>query len=342
MSDTRTAPETAPAAPPAPGLGRRAGTAFLRIREASILLVAIVLAVYFWLNTPNFLETGNLVTVSHYVAPIAILAVGEVFLLITGEIDLSVGWTYTFAPFVMFYVTDGTGIATPVGIIVALLVSAFIGLINGLVTVKLGVPAFVTTLGMLFALEGITLVTSGAFPKTIPPDAEGSTLQAWLGAADKSEIIWAVVIVAIFYLLLTRTRWGVYTFAVGGNLLGATESGIKVDKIKIGNFIICSTLGGLTGILEAFRIDSIDPAAGGETVMFYAVAAAVIGGTALAGGVGTVLGAFLGAIVLGILQDGFNLLGISANTYYLVLGIAVLVAMIANVYLARLRRTGRI
>lgn len=342
MSDTRTAPETAPAAAPAPGLGRRAGTAFLRIREASILLVAIVLAVYFWLNTPNFLETGNLVTVSHYVAPIAILAVGEVFLLITGEIDLSVGWTYTFAPFVMFYVTDGTGIATPVGIIVALLVSAFIGLINGLVTVKLGVPAFVTTLGMLFALEGITLVTSGAFPKTIPPDAEGSTLQAWLGAADKSEIIWAVVIVAIFYLLLTRTRWGVYTFAVGGNLLGATESGIKVDKIKIGNFIICSTLGGLTGILEAFRIDSIDPAAGGETVMFYAVAAAVIGGTALAGGVGTVLGAFLGAIVLGILQDGFNLLGISANTYYLVLGIAVLVAMIANVYLARLRRTGRI
>lgn len=342
MSDTRTAPETAPAAAPAPGLGRRAGTAFLRIREASILLVAIVLAVYFWLNTPNFLETGNLVTVSHYVAPIAILAVGEVFLLITGEIDLSVGWTYTFAPFVMFYVTDGTGIATPVGIIVALLVSAAIGLINGLVTVKLGVPAFVTTLGMLFALEGITLVTSGAFPKTIPPDAEGSTLQAWLGAADKSEIIWAVVIVAIFYLLLTRTRWGVYTFAVGGNLLGATESGIKVDKIKIGNFIICSTLGGLTGILEAFRIDSIDPAAGGETVMFYAVAAAVIGGTALAGGVGTVLGAFLGAIVLGILQDGFNLLGISANTYYLVLGIAVLVAMIANVYLARLRRTGRI
>lgn len=341
MSDTRTAPKVE-AAPRSPGLGRQVGLAFLRIREASILLVAIILALYFSFNTTTFLTTGNLVTISHYVAPITILAVGEVFLLITGEIDLSVGWTYTFAPFVMFYVTDGTGIATPVGIIAALLVSALIGLVNGLVTVKLGVPAFVTTLGMLFALEGITLVTSGAFPKTIPPDAEGSTLQSILGAADKSEIIWAVVIVAIFYLLLTRTRWGIYTFAVGGNLLGAGEAGIKVAKIKIGNFIICSTLGGLTGILEAFRIDSIDPAAGGETVMFYAVAAAVIGGTALAGGVGTVLGAFLGAIVLGILEDGFNLLGISANTYYLILGIAVLLAMIANVYLARLRRTGRI
>lgn len=341
MSETRTAPKVE-AAPKPPGLGRQIGMAFLRIREASILVVAIILAVYFQFNTANFTESGNLVTISHYVAPIAILAVGEVFLLITGEIDLSVGWTYTFAPFVMYYVTDGTGIATPVGIIVALLASALIGLVNGLVTVKLGVPAFVTTLGMLFALEGITLITSGAFPKEIPPDAEGSTLQAVLGHADISEILWAVGIVAIFYLLLTRTRWGIYTFAVGGNLLGADEAGIKVGRIKIGNFIICSTLGGFTGILEAFRIDSIDPAAGGETVMFYAVAAAVIGGTALAGGVGTVLGAFFGAVVLGILQDGFNLLGISANTYYLILGIAVLVAMIANVYLARLRRTGRI
>jgi simple sugar transport system permease protein len=341
VSDTRTAPETVPAAPPPPGLGRRVGAAFLRLREASILAVAIILVVYFYVNRPDFLDVGNLVTVSHYVAPIAILAVGEVFLLISGEIDLSVGWTYTFAPFVMYFAVEDYGFPPVLGIVVALLVSALVGFINGTVTVRLGVPAFVTTLGMLFALEGITLITSGSFPKEIPASAAG-TLQTVLGQQDWSEIIWAGVIVAIFYLVLTRMRWGLYTFAVGGNLLGATESGIKVSRVKIGNFMICSTLGGITGILEAFRIDSIDPAAGGETVMFYAVAAAVIGGTALAGGVGTVLGAFLGAVVLGILEDGFNLLGISANTYYLILGIAVLVAMIANVYLARLRRTGRI
>lgn len=341
MSDTRTAPETMPEAPPPPGLGRRVGGAFLRLREASILAVAIILVVYFYVNTADFLETSNLVTVSHYTAPIAILAVGEVFLLISGEIDLSVGWMYTFAPFVMYFAVELWGFPPVLGIIAALAVSALVGFINGTVTVRLGVPAFVTTLGMLFALEGITLITSGSFPKEIPASAAGP-LQTVLGQQDWSEIIWAGVIVAIFYLVLTRMRWGLYTFAVGGNLLGATESGIKVNRIKIGNFMICSTLGGFTGILEAFRIDSIDPAAGGETVMFYAVAAAVIGGTALAGGVGTVLGAFLGAVVLGILQDGFNLLGVSANTYYLILGIAVLVAMIANVYLARLRRTGRI
>ena len=342
MSDTRTAPETAPPALPPPSLGRRVGAGFLRMREASILAVAIILVIYFQVNTQNFLEPGNLVTVSHYTAPIAILAVGEVFLLISGEIDLSVGYMYTFAPFIMYYTTELGGMPPLVGILAGLVVSALVGFINGSVTVMLGVPSFVTTLGMLFALEGITLITSGAFPKEIPEAAADGTLQTVMGQQDWSEIIWAGLIVVIFYLVLTRMRWGLYTFAVGGNLLGATESGIRVRRIKIGNFMICSVLGGFTGIMDAFRIDSIDPAAGGETVMFYAVAAAVIGGTALAGGVGTVLGAFLGAIVLGILQDGFNLLGVSANTYYLILGIAVLVAMIANVYLARLRRTGRI
>lgn len=341
MSDTRTAPPAEAPAPATPGLGRRIAAGFLRMREASILAVAVILVIYFYVNRPDFLSPTNLVTISHYVAPIAILAVGEVFLLISGEIDLSVGFMYTFAPFVMYFAVEDGGFPAWLGIIAGLVVSAAVGFINGTVTVKLGVPAFVTTLGMLFALEGITLITSGSFPKMIPESATG-TMQTVMGAADWSEIIWAGVIVAIFYLVLTRMRWGLYTFAGGGNLLGATEAGIRVDRIKTGNFMICSVLGGLTGILEAFRIDSIDPQAGGEQVMFYAVAAAVIGGTALAGGVGTILGAFLGAVVLGILEDGFNLLGVSANMYYLILGIAVLVAMIANVYLARLRRAGRI
>lgn len=341
MSDTQTAPETTPAASPTPGVGRRIGAAFLRMREASILAVAIILFIYFYVNRPDFIDVTNLVTISHYTAPVAILAVGEVFLLISGEIDLSVGMMYTFAPFVMYFAVELGGFPPVLGILAALVVSAGVGFINGSVTVLLGVPAFVTTLGMLFALQGITLITSGSFPKEIP-EASAGTLQTVMGQQDWSEIIWASIIVAIFFVVLTRMRWGLYTFAVGGNLLGATESGIRVRRIKIGNFMICSILGGFTGMMDAFRIDSIDPAAGGEQIMFYAVAAAVIGGTALAGGVGTVLGAFLGALVLGILQDGFNLLGVSANMYYLILGVAVLVAMIANVYLARLRRTGRI
>jgi simple sugar transport system permease protein len=128
---------------------------------------------------------------------------------------------------------------------------------------------------------------------------------------------------------------------VGGNILGAAESGIKVAKIKFGNFMITGFLGALVGLQEAFRTNTIDPSSGGYQPMFYAIAAAVIGGTVMAGGSGTIVGAFLGAVVLAILQGGFTLIGISANPLYIIFGAAILVAMIANVQLTRLRRAGR-
>jgi simple sugar transport system permease protein len=320
-------------------IARRAAEQFLRRREASILLVAVGLTVYFQLTRSVFLSHDNVITVSQYLAPVAIIAVGEVLLLVCGEIDLSVGNVYTLAPFLMHYAIDYYHLAPALAIVAVLLIAAVIGLVNGVVTVVLRVPSFVTTLGMLFIISGITLLTSHAFPVEIPTAAEG--LGRWLGAAPWSELIWAVLIVGVFHVILTSTRWGLHTVAVGGNLVGASEAGVKVGRIKIGNFMITSMLGAFTGMLEAFRIDTIDPTAGGTEIMFAAVAGAVIGGTALAGGSGTIIGAFVGALVLAILRDGFNLIGISANAFDLILGAAILVAMISNVYLARLRRAGR-
>ena len=123
--------------------------------------------------------------------------------------------------------------------------------------------------------------------------------------------------------------------------LGAREAGISVAKIKYSAFMLTGFMGALVGMQEAFRTNSIDPSSGGYTPMFYAIAGAVIGGTALAGGSGTIVGAFLGAFVLSALTDGFNLIGISANPLNIIFGAAILVAMIANVQLARLRRAGR-
>jgi simple sugar transport system permease protein len=318
---------------------RRAVDEFLRRREASIVLVAIGLMVYFQAVRSVFLTQDNLVTISQYLAPIAIIAVGEVLLLVCGEIDLSVGSVYTLSPFLMHYAIDYYSVPPIPAILIVLLIAAFIGLVNGLITVALRVPSFVTTLGTLFVLSGITLLTSHAFPVQIPASAVG--IGRWLGAAPWAELIWALLIVAIFHVILTSTRWGLHTIATGGNLLGASEAGVRVGRIKMGNFMITSMLGAFTGILEAFRVGAIDPSAGGTQIMFYAVSAAVIGGTALAGGSGTILGAFVGALVLAILRDGFNLIGISANAFDLILGAAILVAMISNVYLARLRRAGR-
>ncbi|MEU4693843.1 ABC transporter permease [Actinoplanes sp. NPDC023714] len=328
---------------------RRAGRAparrlldgFLRRREASVLLVALGLMIYFRASSPVFLSRDNLVNIAQATAPVAIVAVGIVLLLVSGEIDLSVGIVAALAPFLFHFAVDFYGFPVFAGFLLALIISAGIGLFNGLVVTKLKVPSFVTTLGTFFAVQGILLITSHAYPVPIPEPAKG-TFQTWLGAGPWATISWAVVIVAVFHVVLTRTRWGLHTISVGGNPLGATEAGIRASRIKIGNFMVTSTLGGLVGIMEAFRINTIDPnIGGGTTLTFYAISAAVIGGTALAGGSGTIVGAFLGALVLAELQNGFNLIGYSANTIFLILGLAILVSMIANQYLSRLRRAGR-
>jgi simple sugar transport system permease protein len=208
-----------------------------------------------------------------------------------------------------------------------------VGLVNGIMTVATGVPSFITTLGMLFFLNGFTLTISDAFPKPAP---EGG-ISDILGGARFSGFIWAAVFMVLVHVLLVNTRWGIYTVATGGNPVGAREAGIQVKRIKVGNFVLAAMLAGFMGISEAIRVTSMEPLAGGSQLMFFGVAAAVIGGTALAGGSGTVVGAFLGAIVLGVLRDGLTIKGISSSTYNIILGIAIIASMFLNAMANRLR-----
>ena len=309
----------------------------LRRREASIIVVAIILVVYFQVSNQNFLTQANIRTVSQFAAATAIISAGEVMLLICGEIDLSAGMVFAFATFIMYF-TYQAGLPIWVGIIFGLLASAVVGLFNGSITVLLKVPSFITTLGTLFMLMGITLTISNGFPALTPP--VGAFNQVF-GNSPYSEIIWAIAIVIVMQIVLSFTKWGLHTVATGSNLLGASETGVNVNRVKIGNFMLCSVFGGFAGILEGFRITSIDPLAGGTNIMFAAVAGAVIGGTSLMGGLGTIVGAFLGVLVLSILNDGFTLLGVSAFTFFIILGAAILIAMILNVRLQLLREAGR-
>jgi simple sugar transport system permease protein len=316
---------------------RRHGSRLFALREASILVVAILLFAYFAISNDNFLSGANLQTLSQFIAPAAIIACGEIMLLICGEIDLSVGQVFALAPFIMaFSVKAGLGLF--VGIVLAVLVSAVVGLINGGITVLLRVPSFVTTLGTLFLINGFTLTISRGYPVNTPG---GTTIANIFGAAGYSEFLWALLIVVIMHAVLRHRRWGLHTIAVGGNLTGATEAGINAARIKVGNFVLTSVLGGITGLLEAFRIGSTDPLAGGTNIMFLAVASGVIGGTSLAGGSGTIIGGLLGATVLGVLQDGFTLAGINAFTFDMIIGAAILIAMVANIRVQGMRKGGR-
>jgi simple sugar transport system permease protein len=317
---------------------RNVGLLFLRQRESTVFVVAVALFIYFAVESSSFVTGTNLpILFTQDSAPYIIIALGEVLLLICGEIDLSVGFTYTLAPFLAYFLNTYDHVPGVLAIIISLIMGLAIGWVNAFLTITIGLPSFITTLGTGFVLLGIVDTTSHGEPVSIPPDMASDV--HWLGG-NWAPFIWAVVLTLIMHIVLTRTRWGLHTVSVGGNLMGAREAGIHVNTIKYGNFMLTGLLGALVGLQNAFVTQSIDPTAGGYQPMFYAVTAAVIGGTAMLGGTGTVIGAFLGAVVLGMLTDGFLILGVSANPLDIIFGAAVLIAMIANVQLARLRERG--
>jgi len=318
-------------------LARRVGLFLLHSREASIAIAAIVLIIYFWSTAPAFLSTSNIANLAEYAATTAIIAAGEVMVIICAEVDLSAGMVYALAPFVMYFAHQA-GVPFVPAILLGLIAAAIVGMINGFITVVLQIPSFITTLGTLFVINGFTLTISNGYP--VQP--KGTQLITNIfGGNPISQILWAIGITLVLQFVLVKTRWGLNTIATGGNLLGAAEVGIKIGRIKMGNFILCSILGGLAGVLDAFRISSIDPLAGGTDIMFMAIASSVIGGTLLTGGSGTIIGAFLGAAVLGILKNGFTLSGVSAFTFDMILGAAILITMVINVRLSQLRAAGR-
>ena len=321
------------------GFGGRLLAVLVRVREVSVLIVAVGLVVYFQAANSAFLSEANILSLARFAVPYVVIASALCLLLICGELDLSVGQSFAFAPIVMYLAYEKLFLVLPLAVLTGVLAVALVGLVNGVITVYLGVSSLITTLGMFFLLAGLNVILTGGFPATTP---DTNTLTRVLGEYPWAGTIWALLIVAVLQLVLSRTRWGLHTYATGGNPLGSREAGVGVARIKIGNFITCAVLGGFVGIIESFRINSIDPLAGGPDIVLLCIASAVIGGTALLGGIGTVTGAFLGALVLVILRNGFTLQGIDSDTFNAVLGVAILVAMILNVYIARLRGAGRV
>jgi simple sugar transport system permease protein len=337
----------------------------LSLREGSIIVVTLLVAIYFALDTSTFLTVSSFKTLLPFFAPFAILAAGEVFVMILGEIDLSIGATYLFAP-LLYYKLAVAGVPHVPSVLIALVGCMAVGLVNGLLTAVVGISSFVTTLGMLFTLEGLTLIISHAQPVALP-GAEltsssvevhkvingahivlnetvihASTFAKIFGEGTYSELIWALVIVVVGQIVLTFTRWGLYTVAVGSNKLAASEAGVRVRLVMIRNFILCSTAGGLVGVLDAVRVGQLEPdVAGANELLLKGIAAAVIGGTLLAGGSGTVVGALVGALFLGILNDGLILKGVNADYQLFYLGLAIIVALAINVYVQRVRRGSR-
>jgi len=335
-------PAAAPEAEP-PGqrrdaarFGRRVLRLFLYQRELTPSLITIALFVYFLVRTSTFLDRLSLSSAAGYAGPIGAIAVGEVLLLVLAEIDLSAGQVFLFCPWVMYWVHNG-GVPLVPAIVVALAAVCVVGAINGLITVRLNVPSFVTTLATNFILYGAVLVYSNdAEASPIPLSGQTGFASSVMGAGTWSEIIWVGAITLVLTAMFTRTRFGVRIVAAGGNLVGAAEAGVPIRRVKVWAFVLCSFLSGLVGIVDAIKYGSLDPGNFGVDYILYAVGACVIGGTALTGGRGTVIGALIGAVLIGILEDGLTLIGVSTNDFFIWVGVVIIFAMALNAQFDRL------
>jgi simple sugar transport system permease protein len=303
------------------------------------VVVTLITVIYFAATTNNFLTGSNFRTLLPYFAPYAIMAAGEVFVMTLGEIDLSIGAVYLFTPFV-FWKFSGAGIPLVPAVVLALVVACLIGVVNGFMTAWIKIPSFVATLGTLFTLEGLALIVSHSEQVNTPgTSVTGSnTFADVFGNGTYSEFIWAIGIVLVLQILLSFTRWGLYTVSVGGNKHGAAEAGINTRMVIVRNFVLAALFAGFTGILEAVRTASITPdPSGANQILLLVVAAVIIGGTVMTGGSGTVVGALIGALFLGVLNDGLIVKGVDAKYEDLYLGIAIIIAMVINVYIQRVR-----
>ena len=320
-----------------------------RYREASIAAVAILLVIYIQLNNSVFLTSPLMSVVLRDTARIGMLAAGIVIVMITAEIDLSVGAIYALAPYLMIRLATDWDVSLWVTAVIALLIGAGVGFVNGFITVKLRIPSLITTLGMFFLLTGVTVSYAHSQPirMLVQPPFNAifgenrfrphTPLLSWNGLTGFTPIVWTLIVVLILTLVLSRTVFGLHVISTGSNLLAAREIGVRTDRIKIAAFMICGGLAALTGLITATVTGSAAPDTGGSLLTLLAISAAVIGGTALTGGSGTVIGALIGAFVISCLNNGLILLGAQATESNIYLGLAILAAMIINVQLDAVR-----
>jgi len=291
------------------------------------MLALVLLCVILSLLTPKFLTASNLINVARQTSLNAIMALGASFVILTGGIDLSLGSVLAFSS----VVTAGMlvqGTPTPIAILVGLSLGVFIGFLSGLIVAKLNVAPFITTLAMMTIGRGATKV----FTEGKPITGLGNTFTfigtGYVGPIPMPVIIMIIVFVSAWYVQ-NQTSYGRYIFAIGGNEEATRLSGVSTNLIKMSTYAISGMLAALSGLIIAARLDSAQPVAG-DGAELDAIAAVVIGGVSLSGGKGRTSGVLIGALIIGVLNNGQNLLNVSPFYQQIVKGIVILIAVILD------------
>jgi len=292
-----------------------------------ILFILIVFIIISALISPVFLKVQNLTNIIRQVSIVIIVACAETLLLVAGMFDLSAGSAMALAGVLAVSVSIKTG-SVLLGVIIAILVGITIGFINGGIVAKFNIPPFIVTLAMMSIARGLAFMYTGGFP--IINIGNFSIIgqgQIWI---IPYPIIIMVLIVIIAWIILNRMKFGRYLYAIGGNQNAALASGISVVRIKVISYIIAGSLIGLGGAVLMSRLNCGLPNAA-EGYEFDAITAVIIGGTSLSGGIGTISGTVIGALIIGVLNNILNLMNVSSYLQLVVKGVIIVIAVLVDV-----------
>jgi len=301
------------------------------LKRSRPLLGLIILSLIVSFISKDFLTVSNIMNVMRQTSINAIIAAGMTFVILTGGIDLSVGSILAICGAIAAtMISTGFGVASTV--FVTLSLGVLLGVFAGIAITKGRIQPFIATLVAMTLLRGATLVHTDGKPISTGYDAAADAF-AWFGtgyvAGIPVPVVLMVVVFALSHYVLKHTRFGRYVYAIGGNEEASRLSGVRVTRIKIAVYAICGLVSALAGIILTSRLSSAQPTAGAGYEL-DAIAAVVLGGTSLAGGAGTILGTFTGALIIGILNNALNLLNVSSYYQMIAKGAVILVAVLMD------------
>ena len=296
----------------------------LSLQKMVIVLGLFALIMFFSLTTTTFLSVSNINNILLATMINGVLACGELYVIITGGIDCSCGTIMSLIGMLVGTILAVWGFPIWVGIILAILLGALLGSINGFMVTRMGIQAFIATLGMMWITYGLSVIITNGSPIyfTNVPGYQEIALNSFLkplfekigipNMAIRNGVIYMFIIVAVLGIILSKTKYGRYTYALGNNLDAARYSGIRVERYQMGAYIMSGAMSGVAAILMTSRLKSANPITGKGYEM-NAIAACVIGGASLAGGKGSIFGALLGALIMSVLSNGLRLLSVSTE-----------------------------
>ncbi len=293
--------------------------------EIGIFSVLVVVYLIFGVMTTTFMTTSNTFTLLLNGSVVALLAIGETFVLLTGGIDLSVGAGIALSG-VVAAITIQHGFPWYLGVLFALGATMAVGFFNGMVIHYVKVPPFIVTFATMGVASSIPLILTKAVPIPIAASNFSFIGQGFLGPIPFAVLLLAVVAI-LTHLILSRTVFGLHVYSVGGNREAARLAGVNTAKVDVAVYMVSGLLSGVAGLLDASRLMSGYPTAGSGTSLFFSIAAAVVGGVSLFGGIGSITGAVIGAVLIAVVSDGMDVMNVSSYWQPLVIGLIILIGV---------------